>query len=636
MTRDQHLDFCKRCTNREFTPLQGVICSLTKKIADFDGTCENFIVDESVKIELPPAEPVPSYQVVGNLTSDIKEKLRVQQDFVYAIIGGLSASTVGAIIWALITVSTNYQIGYMAIAIGLLVGFSVRYFGAGIDYSYGIIGGFFALLGCALGNLLSQVAFIADAESLGYFDVLTLLSPSLIISIFEESFSGMDIVFYGIAAYEGYKIAFRNLSEELLKSVAQGKLQPLPYANYRLPIVIVLFVGLSTSIYVIHKGSVGTKTFLYKSGAKMSEGPMEYGVENGAWNYWWENGNQQQTGFFKDGKQDSIWQFYNEDGVLYRKGTFHENVQHGEWADFYPNGQVSGTGNYVMGRQQGSWNFFYEDGTINQKGSFKEDKPDGEWETYFPNGKLSAKGSFNKRELTGVWNYWNEDGTKSQELDYGNDEHVRILNSWDNHGKQLVKDGNGIHSMYFPSGEIMERGQVVNGGREGLWKIFTIDGKVKEDGDYRDGIYYLNNAWSPAGEALVVKGEGTYKSYYDDLITVQETGKISAGLRTGEWNVLSATDGNVIQKSNYKDGKLNGKQESYFEGGELSVEGNMIDNKREGEWKWYYQNGTVETTITYIKNWKQGDQPFYDEDGTLTRTEKYSNNELIDVTVDNL
>lgn len=633
MTRDQHLEFCKRCKNREFNPQLGLVCCLTKKIADFDGTCENFNVDESVKVEAPPAELIPGYQVVKDLSGDVKAKLRTQQDLSFAILGGLSAAIVSGLIWALITVSTKYQIGYMAIGVGLLVGFSVRYFGAGIDYTFGIVGAFFALLGCALGNLLSQVAFIADAESLGYFDVLTVLNFQLILSIFKETFAPMDVVFYGIAAYEGYKFAFRNIPQELINSVSVGKLDPLPYEKFRMPIVAILFVGLSIGGFLIHKGSVGTKVFHYESGAKRSEGVMEYGKENGAWKYWWENGKQQQTGFYKGGKQDSLWQFFDEDGVLYRSGIFYQNMQHGEWRDFYANGQIAGIGSFANGRQQGAWKFYYEDGALSQKGFYFQDVPDSTWELFYPDGKPSSKGSFNKNELKGLWSYWYEDGSKSQEIEYSTTSDFRILNSWNEKGVQLIKDGNGKYADYYLNGQASETGQITNGNRTGIWKKFTEQGSVREVGEYRNKLYYLTNSFSNTGASQVVKGEGIYESYYDTLGTIQETGKITGGLRTGKWEILNASDGKIFQEINYVQGQLTGKQTTYFETGEINIEGNLINNQRDGEWKWFYVGGQLETTVTFINGQKQGDQPFYDVAGNLLRTERYVNGVMKEVNV---
>lgn len=45
MNRDYHLSFCKICKNREVSLKQGLICSLTEKIADFENECANFQAD---------------------------------------------------------------------------------------------------------------------------------------------------------------------------------------------------------------------------------------------------------------------------------------------------------------------------------------------------------------------------------------------------------------------------------------------------------------------------------------------------------------------------------------------------------------------------------------------------------------
>ena len=48
--------------------------------------------------------------------------------FYFAFIGGLVAMLISAVLWAVITVATQFQIGFMAIGVGLLVGYSVQYF----------------------------------------------------------------------------------------------------------------------------------------------------------------------------------------------------------------------------------------------------------------------------------------------------------------------------------------------------------------------------------------------------------------------------------------------------------------------------------------------------------------------------
>lgn len=128
-----------------------------------------------------------------------------------ALLGGLGAALVGALIWAVITVTIKFQIGFMAVGVGFLVAWAVRTLGKGRDATFGIIGGAMALLGCLLGNLLSACGFIAGQASEPVVSVTlrVLGNPSSIAAILQTTFQGMDLLFYAIAVYEGYKLARR-------------------------------------------------------------------------------------------------------------------------------------------------------------------------------------------------------------------------------------------------------------------------------------------------------------------------------------------------------------------------------------------------------------------------------------------
>jgi hypothetical protein len=119
-------------------------------------------------------------------------------------------------LWAVVTVSLKYQIGWMAIGVGALVGYAVRILGKGVTTTFGGIGGAFALLGCLLGNLLSTCGFLAAQESVPFLQVAgaSIMHPSLALELLTATFSSMDLVFYGIAVYEGYKFSFRQLTAD--------------------------------------------------------------------------------------------------------------------------------------------------------------------------------------------------------------------------------------------------------------------------------------------------------------------------------------------------------------------------------------------------------------------------------------
>lgn len=123
-------------------------------------------------------------------------------------------------LWGIITVATGYQIGYMAVAIGLGVGYAVRRFGKGIDPIFGMMGAALSLFSCVLGNFLSIIGFVAHTEGLDYVETLLLIDYSFVPALMTESFSLIDLLFYGIALYQGYKFSFRVISEEDIAGLA--------------------------------------------------------------------------------------------------------------------------------------------------------------------------------------------------------------------------------------------------------------------------------------------------------------------------------------------------------------------------------------------------------------------------------
>lgn len=224
MNRQEQLVFCRKCTNRKTDPFKGIICGLTNNVATFEGECADYNLDESVKerVSFGDDEGVQVEEIRHKISADAYERLRLDQSLPKAIIFGAAASLIGALLWAVITVVTEFQIGFMALAIGALVGIAVRQFGKGVDNIFGIWGAGLALIGCVLGNFFSIVGVVSHELNIGYFEVLNSLGFNVILELMVETFSFMDIVFYGIALYEGYRFSFRKLSESDLAKISVG------------------------------------------------------------------------------------------------------------------------------------------------------------------------------------------------------------------------------------------------------------------------------------------------------------------------------------------------------------------------------------------------------------------------------
>jgi hypothetical protein len=137
------------------------------------------------------------------------EQLDDQPNLLMGLIGGVIAMLVSAIVWGAITYFTEYQIGWIAIGVGFLVGIAIRFFGRGKSVTFGISGAALALIGCVLGNLMFYSGVIAQEEGSSFLEVFFffLLSPAAAIELFTLAFDFMDIFFYALAAYAGFSTA---------------------------------------------------------------------------------------------------------------------------------------------------------------------------------------------------------------------------------------------------------------------------------------------------------------------------------------------------------------------------------------------------------------------------------------------
>lgn len=203
MTNSENIEsFCRNCVSRDFVSGRGLVCKRTRDLPNFEEQCEHYEMDEKLAAMAPAAgaEVVEEEQLIG------KENLPK------AIICGIIACLVGAFAWGVISVTTGYQIGYMAIGIGFLVGMAMRW-GNGTRPLFGYIGAVLALLSCVMGDYLSIIGFVANEYDLSYWEMLVTTNVADVMPILVDNMMSMTIAFYGMAVYEGYKLSFHEQNQ---------------------------------------------------------------------------------------------------------------------------------------------------------------------------------------------------------------------------------------------------------------------------------------------------------------------------------------------------------------------------------------------------------------------------------------
>jgi hypothetical protein len=78
-----------------------------------------------------------------------------------------------------------------------------------------------SLLGCVAGNLLTACIIISTHQHIPFVQLVSRLNPEIVIELIKATFNPMDLLFYGIAVYEGYRFSFRRLNKEELEKLTK-------------------------------------------------------------------------------------------------------------------------------------------------------------------------------------------------------------------------------------------------------------------------------------------------------------------------------------------------------------------------------------------------------------------------------
>jgi len=143
---------------------------------------------------------------------------------------GAVAAVVGAILWMIFVQVTGYEFGLVAVGIGFLVGQAMAAT-AGTSKQLPAVGAALSLIGCLLGQALTDAHFVAQAVGVGTGRVLKEMVTHLDFGqqVFARGFSPIDLLFWAIAGYEGYKLTARAVAR---RSAARPAPAQGPVATY--------------------------------------------------------------------------------------------------------------------------------------------------------------------------------------------------------------------------------------------------------------------------------------------------------------------------------------------------------------------------------------------------------------------
>lgn len=261
----------------------------------------------------------------------------------------------------------------------------------------------------------------------------------------------------------------------------------------------------------------------------------------------------------------------------------------------------------------------YTDFYVDAIGKLEYGKAVGMWQFYNNSGRLTAEGAFNNLgERTGKWTWYNSNHKIKETAFYK--EGVlegKNLMYYDN-GKKYV-DANYVndslhwqYEYYNNKGALVQRKFFNSGALDGMYKsYFDVGEKILEyQIPYKDGKI--------DGEVLEFYANGNVyeKTYYKD--------GNKEGLQTSyHYNNKISTE------INYANNELNGSYKSYYSNGNLHEIGQSLEGFYDGVWKTYYSNGIIKSDFTYKKGNLNGLYKFYDTDGKLFYEYIYRKGEII-------
>lgn len=126
----------------------------------------------------------------------------------------------------------------------------------------------------------------------------------------------------------------------------------------------------------------------------------------------------------------------------------------GDFTDYDPEGRILLTGTYTNGKRNGTFKSFYTNGFLRWQGNFKDNEPHGVWNYYYPDGKPKTILDFRATN-------------------------THVMESWNEKGKQVVKNGEGNFSLidfqfgYNNTGHesLLYTGRIRDGLPHGPWAV---------------------------------------------------------------------------------------------------------------------------------------------------------------------
>jgi len=176
-----------------------------------------------------------------------------------------------------------------------------------------------------------------------------------------------------------------------------------------------------------------------------------------------------------------------------------------------------------------------------------------------------------------------------------------------------------------------------NGGRDGVWKKYYSNKRLRYQGQFKDGkeidtfkFYSALNSEHPTVIKSFVKHSNLAKvTYYDVKGVLKSTGEMDGKTRIGKWFYYHLDGKSILSEENYKNGILNGSSKTYYNTGKITEEMFYKNGELHGNLRRYSDEGVLLDDLNYINGKLNGAAKYYNIRGKLIYWGEYENDEKI-------
>ncbi len=392
--------------------------------------------------------------------------------------------------------------------------------------------------------------------------------------------------------------------------------------------IILLFITHNSSLISQTTNPNGYNIFYYDNGAKSSEGTMRDGKADGYWKNYYKNGKLKIEGNRKNFQLDSTWKFYNEKGRITKAVNYLEGKKNGYTFNYDTLQHVSSKELFVNDIKQGNSFSYYPSGRTKQLTPYVKGKPDGWAYEYSEDSVIISMLKYQGGILASVdrLNRKDENGKKQGVWkEFYEDGKLKSEKKYkddlvDGYVKTYDKKGNLEKTEKFNNGKEVKNAPEL--AKLDVYQDFYEDGTMKYEGGYINGM--------PVGTHYHYR-----QKYMCDSLPVARDDTSDVMIKKYVCRNRAVPDSAITYNEGIKieygavDSMRNkiGTWTEYHNSGEFRGKGLYANDKRVGEWIFYYPNGKIEQRGKYDKKGRaQNEWKWFYENGALMREEFYIDN----------